>query len=106
MTQRGGGAVHRRRPDPDTLVLWGGIGLSILLSIWLTWGIWAPGMPAGDDTAAHVVRADYAMEHFFTAGSIDGWQSSFGLGYQQFLFIGPGFSLLVALIQLVSFGAL
>ena len=106
MTERGGDAVRRRRREPDSFVLWGGVVVSILLSVWLTWGIWAPGMPAGDDTAAHVVRADYAMEHFFTAGSLDGWQSSFGLGYQQFLFIGPGFSILVGLVQLLSFGAI
>jgi hypothetical protein len=96
----------RRLADPDTAVLVGGLTISVLLSIWLTWGIWAPGMAAGDDTAAHVVRADYALQHFFTAGSLDGWQSSFGLGYQQFLFIGPGFTILVSLIQLLSFGAL
>ena len=95
-----------RRLDPDTVVLWGGLALSVALSIWLTWGIWAPGMPAGDDTAAHVVRAEFAVRHFFTAGTIDGWQSSFGLGYQQFLFLGPGFSILVAVIQLLSFGSL
>lgn len=94
------------RLDVDTLVFWGGLAVSIALSVWLTWGIWGPGMPAGDDTAAHVVRADVAMEHFFGAGRLDGWQARFGLGYQQFLFIGPGFSILVGLIQLLSFGSL
>lgn len=95
-----------RRPHPDTLVLGAGLAVSVLVSIWLTWGIWGAGVPAGDDTAAHVVRAEYAMEHFFTAGSLDGWQSSFGLGYQQFLFIGPGFSLLVATIQVLTLGTM
>ena len=94
------------RPDADTLVLGTGLAVSVLVSIWLTWGIWGTGVPAGDDTAAHVVRAEYAMEHFFSAGGLDGWQSSFGLGYQQFLFIGPGFSLLVATIQALTLGTM
>lgn len=94
------------RPDADTLVLGIGLAVSVLVSVWLTWGIWGTGVPAGDDTAAHVVRAEYAMEHFFSAGSLDGWQSSFGLGYQQFLFIGPGFSLLVATIEALTLGTM
>ena len=106
MDEQVGAARRTRHVDGDTLTLWLGAATSVGLSIWLTWGIWAAGLPAGDDTAAHVVRADYAMEHFFTAGTLDGWQSSFGLGYQEFLFIGPGFSLLVATIQLLSFGTL
>src|SRR4029079_12918096 len=30
-------SAARTRRDPDTVVLWGGLALSILLSVWLTW---------------------------------------------------------------------
>lgn len=72
----------------------------------MTWGIWGPGLPGGEDTSAHVVRTDYALSQIFANAQIDGWQTSFGLGYQEFLFAGPGFSLAVALVKVLSLGLL
>ncbi len=78
----------------------------MVLSVWFTWGIWATGVPAGDDTAAHYVRTQYAIDNLFANGLLDGWQSSFGLGYQEFLFVGPGFTVVAALLKVLSIGGL
>jgi len=95
----------RRSPSEDSWFLAVCCVLSGLLAIWMTWGIWQPGIPVGDDTAAHYVRAEYAFTHFFPRQA-DGWQTSFGLGYQEFLFLGPVFTLLVGLIKVVSLGTI
>lgn len=87
-------------------MLAGGCLLATILTLWLTWGIWKTGAVSGDDSTAHLVRADYALRHLFPRGKIDGWQTSFGLGYQEFLFIGPGFTLAVGLIKVLSLGTL
>jgi hypothetical protein len=78
----------------------------VVLSVWFTWGIWATGVPVGDDTAAHYVRTQYAIDNLFANGLLDGWQSSFGLGYQEFLFVGPGFTMMAALLKVLSLGGL
>src|SRR5688500_1420056 len=90
----------------DTWVLVVGCALAVAASVWLTWGIWAPGVPTGDDTAAALVRAEYANTYLFSDLQPEGWQSSFGLGYQEFLFVGPGFTVGVAALEALSFGAL
>jgi hypothetical protein len=98
-------ASTRARPalSPDSRFLLACCVLSGLLAVWMTWGIWQPGVPVGDDTAAHLVRADYAFSHFFPHQA-DGWQTSFGLGYQEFLFLGPVFTLVVGVVKVVSLG--
>jgi len=80
--------------------------LAVVLAGWIVAGAWGPHLPPGDDTTAHLVRADFAIEHLFRRGRLDGWQPSFILGYQEFLFIGPGFTLAVAATRLLSFGLL
>ena len=95
-----------RAPRRDQLTLFLGCAVSIVLTLWMTNGIWAAGIPAGEDTSAHVVRSEYALSHIFNLGHIDGWQTSFGLGYQEFLFAGPGFSVVVALVKVLSLGTL
>lgn len=79
---------------------------AVVLALWLTEGMWRGGPPAGDDTIAHLIRAEYAIEHLVGRGRLDGWQTSFALGYQQFLFIGPVLSWAVAAVQAVSLGTL
>jgi hypothetical protein len=95
-----------RAPRRDQLTLFLGCALSVVLTLWLTNGIWAAGIPAGEDTAAHVVRSEYALSHIFSNFQLDGWQTSFGLGYQEFFFAGPGFSFVVAVVKVLSLGTL
>jgi hypothetical protein len=83
-----------------------GNAVAIALALYLIRDIWNPGVPLGSDMGAHFVRAEHAIDHFFSNGRIDGWQDRFGLGYQQSLFLGPGFNVLVWLLTLVSFGSL
>jgi hypothetical protein len=76
------------------------------LGAWLTAPVWGPSPPAGDDVAAHIIRADFAFSHIFGPGHLDGWLPRFMVGYQAFLFYGPGFTWLVGLIRLATFGLL
>ncbi len=82
------------------------LGITVVLWIWLTRNIWEPGLPIGADVAAHVVRADELVQWYLPNGQLDGWQDRFGTGYQASLFLGPGFSLLVALVRLLTLGRL
>lgn len=79
---------------------------AVAVALWLTAGVWGPGAPEGDDMAARLVRTAFAMEHLVGEGKPDGWQPRFGLGYQAFLFIGPGFTWTVAALQGLSLGSL
>src|SRR4051794_38109602 len=76
------------------------------VSLYLIRDIAHDGLPQGTDMGAHVVRAELALDRFFAGGRLDGWQDRFGLGYQQSLFLGPGFNVLVGLVTLLSLGTL
>ncbi len=80
--------------------------LALGLALWLLAGLWGPNPPSGDDTMAHLVRAGFTIKALLPHFKLDGWQPQFGTGYQQFLFYGPGFTWLVALLRWLSFGAL
>ncbi|GIU89568.1 MAG: hypothetical protein KatS3mg010_0667 [Acidimicrobiia bacterium] len=74
--------------------------------LWLTRGAWGPGLVAGGDVTAHLVRADFGISEIVAKGRLDGWSPRFMLGHQQFLFNGPGVTWVIALARLASFGAL
>ncbi len=92
------------RVDTAFLVL--GCAIAVAIAVWLTWGIWQPGLPNGGDSAAHAVRVEDSLTWLFPRFELDGWQSSFGLGYQQSLFMGPGFTVIVTLVRVLSLGLL
>ena len=102
------GRAHARSWTVDAgdvfVVVCGAVAVGV--SLWLSRGIWAEGLPAGSDTGAHVVRSEHAFDHILRDGRLDGWQARFGLGYQQSLFIGPGLTLLTGILQLLSLGSL
>src|SRR4051812_907101 len=80
---------------------------SIGLALWMTRAVWGARPPAGDDVMAHLTRADFGLAHFwaFVAhGRLDGWFPRFMLGHQEFLFYGPGFTWLIGLVRLMTFG--
>jgi len=100
-----------RRFEPEAgrapaIIAAAGTLLALGLALWLLAGLWGPNPPSGDDTMAHLVRADFTIKALLPHFKLDGWQPQFGTGYQQFLFYGPGFSWLVALLHALSFGAL
>ena len=98
--------VSRHQYANPMLVMIVGALVAVALALWLTSGAWGGRPPAGDDSLAHVVRAQFAVDHLFSKGRLDGWQPSFILGYQEFLFIGPGFTVAVALLHWLTFGLL
>jgi hypothetical protein len=85
---------------------WPGLLVAVLLAVWLTTGLWGREPPSGDDTMAHLVRAQFLLDELVPHAQLDGWQPRFGLGYQQFLFYGPGFTWAVVLLHWLSLGLL
>jgi hypothetical protein len=53
---------------------------------------------------AHLVRADFGIDHLVAHGRLDGWFPRFVLGHQEFLFNGQGLTWLMALVRAVTFG--
>lgn len=104
--RRLGARVGADRPSNDTLVLAGGCIVAVLLGLWLTSGAWGSGPPAGDDVTAYVIRSDFAIHHLIPRLRVDGWSPDFMLGYQSFLFLGPGSTWVVALTRGLTFGLL
>jgi hypothetical protein len=81
-----------------------GLVAAVGLTLWMLAGLWGPEPPSGGDTMAHLVREEFAIHQLLPR--LDGWQPRFGLGYQQFLLYGPGFTWLVALVHWLGLGAL
>jgi len=53
---------------------------------------------------AHLVRAEFGVRWLGPRGRLDGWQPNFGLGYEQYLFLGPGLSWAVGAVHWLSLG--
>jgi hypothetical protein len=83
-----------------------GLLVAVMLAVWLTTGLWGREPPSGDDTMAHLIRAQFTLDELVPHAQLDGWQSRFGLGYQQFLFYEPGFTWAVVLLHWLSLGLL
>lgn len=79
------------------------VGMAVALR--LTRQAWGPELVPGADVSGHLVRTEVGFE-ILRQGDLDGWSSRFGLGYQQFLFYGQGFTWLLGLVRLVTFGLL
>ena len=67
-----------------------GCVVAVGLALWSTGGAWGGRPPHGEDVMAYLVRADFALPHLVAHGRLDGWFPRFYLGYQEFLFNGPG----------------
>jgi hypothetical protein len=93
------------RYSPSSAVV--GVGAAVVavaVAGWLTHGLWGAGPLPGDDTMAHLVRAEFGARWLAPRGRVDGWQPNFGLGYEQYLFLGPGLSWAVAAVHWLSLG--
>ena len=91
---------------PEDLVVLGALALAVGLGIWLTAGAWGARPPNGEDVMPHLVRARFAQSHLVSHARVDGWEPSFILGYQEFLFIGPAFTWAVVGVHWLSLGLL
>jgi hypothetical protein len=67
-----------------------GVVVGVVLALWSTAGAWGGRPPHGEDVMSYLVRADFALPHLVAHGRLDGWLPRFYLGYQEFLFNGPG----------------
>jgi hypothetical protein len=92
-------------PDGWLLML-GGPVVGLMIALWMTAPDWGPRPPGGSDTLAHIVRAQFASGHIINHGLVDGWDPSFIVGYEEFLFDGPGLSWAVYLVRLLTLNTL
>jgi 6-pyruvoyl-tetrahydropterin synthase related domain len=93
------------RYSPSSVLV--GVGTAVVAVVvagWLTRRLWDAGPLPGDDTMAHLVRAEFGARWLAPRGRVDGWQPNFGLGYEQYLFLGPGLSWAVAAVHWLSLG--
>jgi hypothetical protein len=77
---------------------------AVVVAGWLTHRLWANGPLPGDDTVAHLVRAEFGVRWLVPRGRVDGWQTRLGGGYEQYLFLGPGLSWAVGVVHWLSMG--
>ncbi len=84
----------------------GGIVVGGLVAFVSTAGAWGGRPPAGEDVMAHLVRLDFGVAELVNHGRLDGWFPRFYLGYQEFLFNGPGLTWAAALVRAPTLGAL
>ena len=83
-----------------------GAAVGVVVAVWSTQGAWGPHPPHGEDVMAYLVRADFALPHLVAHGRLDGWFPRFYLGYQEFLFNGPGVTWAMAAARGVTLGVL
>jgi Bacterial membrane protein YfhO len=76
------------------------------VAVWSTRGAWGGRPPGGEDVMAHLVRLDFGISQLVAHGRLDGWLPRFYLGYQEFLFNGPGLAWTVAAVRGVTVGVL
>lgn len=96
--------VRRAAREHRALIL--GVVVAIALAFWQTRGVWGARPPSGEDVSSHLVRLDYAIPHLLAHGRIDGWFPRFYVGYQEFLFNGPGLAWAVAVVRVITLGTL
>lgn len=107
-----------RESEPQTLVeprarWWERVSPAVVgavvagaLAVWSTRGAWGARLPSGEDIPAHLVRFDIGISQLVAHGRLDGWLSRYYLGYQEFLFQGPGLTWAVAALRGVTLGVL
>lgn len=93
----------RKRGVSPTVV---GCVVGVVLALWSTGGAWGRLPPHGGDVMSYLVRADFALPQLVAHGRLDGWFPRFYLGYQEFLFNGPGVVWAMGAARAVTLGAL
>jgi hypothetical protein len=80
--------------------------VAVVVAMWSTRGAWGGAPPHGEDVMAYLVRADFAIPALVAHGRLDGWFPRFYLGYQEFLFNGPGLTWSMAAVRGMTLGVL
>lgn len=70
------------------------------------WWLVGRELPPGSDITGHLQRHEFAMRHLFAEGRFDGWFPGAMLGYQTFLLYGPGLTVLIGAVQVLTLGML
>ena len=83
-----------------------GCVVAVVVALWSTRGAWGGRPPHGEDVMAYLVRADFGLPQLVAHARLDGWFPRFYLGYQEFLFNGPGVAWSMAAVRGVTLGAL
>ncbi len=77
---------------------------SILLAAWSLRILAGGELAPGNDITGHLQRSSFGIEQVFLEGRFDAWYPSSMLGYQLFLFYGPGLTVLIGLADLLTLG--
>ncbi|HEY2429111.1 MAG TPA: hypothetical protein VGI06_09290, partial [Acidimicrobiales bacterium] len=99
-------AVATAAAEEGTAIAWGGPLVAAVAVLWATRHEWGARAASGDDVMGHMVRTRWGIEHLLLHGHLDGWMPTFAVGYQEFLFYGPGFTWLAAIVRLLTLGRL
>lgn len=100
-----GATVDAPAPDrDDRRTIWMIVAVGVVITLsglhFLANGEVVPG----NDMTGHLQRNEWGIEELFLEGRLDGWFPGLMLGYQLFLFYGPGLTVLVALADLLTLG--
>jgi hypothetical protein len=79
--------------------------VAVGVALVLTHRAWGGRPPAGDDVMALVIRAHRGVG-LAGRGRYVGWAPDFLLGFEPFLFYGPGFAWFVGLLRVLTLGTL
>lgn len=90
-------------PDPRWL-RWTIAITSVLLAAWSLRILAGGELTPGNDITGHLQRSSFGIEQVFLEGRFDAWYPSSMLGYQLFLFYGPGLTVLIGLAELATLG--
>jgi len=85
---------------------WAGPLLAVLIGFWETRHAWGRRLPAGSDIMALLIRTRFGLGQVLSKGHLDGWLPNFALGYQEFLFYGPGMTFFIGLVRVGTLGLL
>jgi len=67
---------------------------------------WGARPAAGEDAFGHLVLTKFGIQELFSNLQLNGWSPRFMLGFETFLFLGPGLAMMVDLLHLATFGQL
>ncbi len=77
---------------------------SLLIAVWALRFLAGGELAPGNDITGHLQRSAFGIDAVFLHGRLDAWYPSSMLGYQLFLFYGPGLTVLIGLADLSTFG--
>lgn len=83
---------------------WIGALASVLIGIWALRFLAGGELAPGNDITGHLQRSSFGLREVFLEGRLDAWYPGSMLGYQLFLFYGPGLTVLIGLADLLTFG--